>query len=459
MDYFPLFLDLRAKKVLIVGGGVIACRKAKLVVAAHGNLHLVAPHIEPELHQLVEENKGTFIERKFQSQDLDHAILVFVAIDDATTEQEIHKLATARNIPVNVVDNQPLCTFITPAIVERSPLVVAISSGGEAPVAARRLREELEARLPDDYGAMSSFMNSLRPVVKERLPEPQRRSFYERLWDSQAKHLLTQGEEGEKMAHKLALRLLEQETPAGMVWLASAGPGATVHLTLKTLQLMHQADVILHDRLVSPEILAMARRDATMVSVGKPPHRQDDINQMMRDLSRQGKQVLRLKGGDGSIFGRLNEEMDYLHQHKIDYAVSPGITAILAATANAKLSLTDRDLAHGIVFLSLQAKTATKDKQVRQLNPYVAQILRDNAKDDRTLVIYMGVENIDLGVAELLSAGMDTTTPAIVFEKIDSPQQRQLATNLQDLPQLMASSKVVSPSSILIGRIAQMQNR
>ena len=446
---------------MLVGGGVIAWRKAKLVAAAGAYINLVAPEIIPELRSLIKEHKGKIEERKFSSKDMEGINLVFVALGDSEEAQEtarkIHRIAGQKNIPINVVDNQELCTFIVPAIVERSPLVVAISSAGEAPVAARRLREDLEARLPHDYGSLSSLMNEMRPLVKAKLPELERRDFYESLWDSQARHLLSQGKKDE--AKKLALSLLKKEKVTGMVWLAGAGPGSVANLTLKTLQLMHQADVILHDRLVPSQILAMARRDATLISVAKPSHSQDEINKKMAELAKQGKQVLRLKGGDPTLFARLHEEIGHLKDEGISYAVSPGITAASAAASIANLSLSDRDLAHSVIFLSLQAKTAKEDKAGKRLNPYVVKTLRDNAVEDRTLIIYMGVENIYLGVEELLSAGMAKDTPCLMFEKVGLPGQNILFSPLADLAITMAKHKVGSPASIIIGKVASLYQK
>ena len=458
MDYFPLFLDIKQQKVLIVGGGVVAWRKAKLVARAGGKIFLVAPKITPELKRLIAKSGGTLAQRKFTAKDLDDSCLAIVAINKTKLEREIAALAKARNIPVNVVDNRELCSFITPAIVEREPLLVAISSAGKAPVVSRRLREDLEARLSDNYGQLAELMSKLRAEVQRKLPEQKRRRFYEDLWDSQASILLEQGKE--KQARALARKLLAGERPPGMVFLVGAGPGASGDLTLAGLRYLHHADVILHDKLVGDEVLALARRDAEVVDVGKPSHTQSQVNKLMVKFAKAGKQVVRLKGGDPAIFARLHEEIDYLKQHKVEYLVSPGVTAALTAASAAGISLTDRSLARGLVLLSLQvrgqpqtkAKTKAKPKQ---LHSSITAILRDNAKADRTLVIYMGVENTPLAVAELTDAGLDPRTPAKVFEKLGHPDQRIFAATLADLPRTLKQRKIASPACIVIGKVAK----
>ena len=450
MDYFPLFLDIRGKRILVVGGGIIAFRKIKLILAAGGKPAVVAPDITPELQQLLDKEKLPVHQRKFVADDIKDATLIFVAVDDSQLQQEINSLASAHNIPVNVVDNQPLCSFITPAIVDRDPLLVAISSGGKSPVAARRLREDLEARLPTHHGKMAEFMSELRNAVKAKLPEERRRHFYEELWDSSAADLLHQGKKDKAL--QVAQQIMDGLSTAGMVWLAGAGPGSADTLTLRTLRLMHSADIIMHDRLVSNEVLQMARRDATVVPVGKPDTTQLQINQMMVKFAKQGKKVLRLKGGDPAIFGRLAEEMEYLRSHAVTFHISPGLTAALDCAAYANVPLTSRTAACGVVFLSLQSmKSSTTN--THKLAPYIVQILRDNARDDRTLVIYMGVENIALGVAELLDAGMDKQMPAIVIEKSGFPEQNILRTELKSLTQEMQLSHITSPAIIIIGRV------
>ncbi len=453
----------------MVGGGIVAWRKAKLVVQASPNLTLVAPGIIPQLHTLAKEHQARIMLRKFRATDINDAVLIFVAVNDRKVRDKVHLLAQQKNIPVNVVDEKRLCSFIMPALVTRDPLTVAISSAGKAPVVARRVREDLEARLPDNYGDLAKFMDELRPLLKDKLTEERRRHFYEKLSDSSAGQMLEQGKNDQ--AHKLAMELLDNmlgkgKAPKGMVYFVGAGEGAPDNLTLAGLRQLHLADVILYDKLVSPEILAMARRDATLVAAGKPPHSQEQINQMLLKYTKQGKRVVRLKGGDPTIFARLREEIAILKSHNIDYKVSPGITAALACAATANISLTDRDLSHGVILLSLSGKSQTKkdatktnksnksNKSKRKLHPYIVSLLHDNARDDRTLVIYMGVENIDLGVAELLKAGMSPTMPAIVFEKVGNPQQKLITSSLKELPSIVKQHNILPPASIIIGKVA-----
>ncbi len=472
MDYFPLFLDIKGKKVLIVGGGVIAWRKARLVAQAGPALTFVAPQLIPQMRKLAREYNAIVKERKFRASDLNGATLVFVAVNDSKVRDNIHLLAQQKNIPVNVVDEQRLCSFIMPALVTRDPLVIAITSGGKAPVVARRVREDLEARLPNNYGDLAKLMDELRPLLKDKLSEQRRRHFYEKLWDSEAAELLRLGKK--RQAKELGIKLLESMlkdgvAPKGEVHFVGSGEGSPDNLTLGGLRQLHQADVILYDKLVNPQILTMARRDATLVAVGKPPHSQEQINRMMVKYVEQGKYIVRLKGGDPAIFARLHEEINYLKERNIHYKVSPGITAALACAATANLSLTDRNFSHGLVLLSLSGKSATVSKarattklpeasaakSSRKLHSYVISLLRDNASSDRTLVIYMGIENIDLGVAELLKAGMDATMPTLVFEKVGHPRQRILKSSIKDLPSMVKDRKIASPASIIIGKVVE----
>lgn len=464
MDYFPLFLDIRDKHILVVGGGIVAFRKIKLILSAGGRPLVVAPDIINDISRLAKQGKCVLQQRKFIADDIKGVSLIFVAVNDKHLEQKINILSSQNNIPINVVDNQKLCSFITPAIVERDPLLVAISSSGKAPVAARRLREDLESRLTQDYSKLVQFMGNLRPLVKAKLSNTQARYFYEKLWDSNINEFLARGDEDRALEE--AKLIMAGISPQGIVWLAGAGPGSVDELTLGTLRLMHNADIILHDRLVSAEILQMARRDATVISVAKPQNTQEEINCKMVYYVKQGLKVLRLKGGDPAIFSRLSEEIDFLRAHDVTFYVFSGITAAAACAAYAAIPLTDRNNSYGALFLSLRSKdinplnslkrpnkNSYRPKTAPRLTPDIEQLLMNNARRDISFVIYMGVENIALGVNQLLKGGMDINMPALVVEKGGICKQKIIHSCLQSLVQDIELNNVSSPATIIIGKI------
>ena len=431
---------------MIIGGGGVALRKIRLITAAGGIPCVVAPSIHEETDRLVRKHDGEVHRRDFCADDLKNVSLVFNATGDNELARDIYDLANKALVPVNTVDNQEFCTFITPAIIDREPLLVALSTGGRSPVIARRIRAELEARLPSDYGKLVHFMGSLRDEVKNSLAEERRRSFYENLLDSKLPSLVFAGKFAE--AYEFAReRMTGNERQDGEVWLAGAGPGAVGHLTLQTLQLMHNADIILHDRLVGEKILTLARRDADMVSVGKPGTTQQDINRMMIEHARQGKQVLRLKGGDPGIYGRLAEEIGALTKAGIVFHIVPGVTAALACAAYTGIPLTDRQLAHGVSFLTFaQPQFETNESMITAR-------LKSLVHTGHTLVIYMGVESLPTGTDALLRAGMDKATPCIVVQSLGFAEQRQLRCELADLPTRATGASLRSPAVIIVGKV------
>jgi len=438
MEYYPLFLNIRKKRILVVGGGVVALRKIRLIVAAGAKPCVVAPQIHSEVIELVKCHQGEIYQRAFAAEDLDNVLLVFSATDNDELSQEIFQLACDRAIPINTVDNHNLCTFITPALIDREPLLIAFSTGGMAPVMARRLRADMEVQLPEKYGELVRFMGSLRSQVKKELAEDKRRLFYESLLDSQLPHFVYKGLEDE--AKDLARRMMKEGGKGyGEVWLAGAGPGAAELLTLQTLRLMHQADIIFYDRLVNDEIMAMARRDADRVAVGKPGTSQEEINRLMIEQAKQGKQVLRLKGGDPAIYGRLSEEMAALKEAGISFHIAPGVTAALACAAYSGIPLTDRELAHGVSFL--------------HFNNASLEVFKGLVQSNHTLVIYMGMEKIGDGVNILLDAGMAADTPALIVQEVGFHNQRRLKSSLAKLSQRAKQAGLSSPAVIIIGKV------
>lgn len=347
MQYLPIFTKLDNKPVLVVGGGEVALRKCRAFLKARANVTLVAPWFCDELKEHAQNNEVTLIDAYFDESHLDGKMLVIAATDLDEVNNNVFELANARNVFVNVVDDQPKCTFIFPSIVDRDPITIAISSAGTAPVLARRLREKLETLIPQHIGPLATLVGSFRDKVKQRFKHfADRRQFWEGVFDSSVVSKVQTGNTDAAQA-QLEQMLDAKAEPEGEVYVVGAGPGDPELLTLKALQLMQQADVVVYDYLVSDEIMELVRRDADLVCVGKRmgDHSvaQEDTNQMLVDFAKQGKKVCRIKGGDPFIYGRGGEEVQVLAANNVNYQIVPGITAAAGCSAYAGIPLTHRD--------------------------------------------------------------------------------------------------------------------
>ncbi len=389
---------------------------------------MVAPVIDPELRALVEQAQGQCREGAYEPADLDEAVLAIAATDEESVNAAVSHDARQRTIPVNVVDAPALCSVIFPAIVDRSPLVVAVSSGGDAPVLARLVRARLESWLPAAYGELAGLARSFRQRVKDAFASvQQRRVFWEEVFQGPIAERVFAGQREE------AERLLEEKLagarpePLGEVYLVGAGPGDPDLLTFRALRLMQQADVVLYDRLVAPPILELCRRDADRLYVGKKRAEhalpQDQINRQLVDLAKQGKRVLRLKGGDPFIFGRGGEEIEELAAHGIPFQVVPGITAASGCAAYAGIPLTHRDHAQSVRFVTGHLKDGSCDL------PWV-----DLVAQGQTLVFYMGLVGLPVICRELVAHGRAATTPAALVQQGTTRNQRVFTGTLADLP-------------------------
>lgn len=453
MDYFPAFHDLRGRAVLIVGGGEVAARKHALLASAGARVFLVAPDLHPELARARKNAELVHLPEPYASRDLSAYTLIVAATDDAATNALVAADAERAGRPVNVVDTPELCSFIVPAIVDRSPVQVAISTGGAAPVLARRLRTRIEALLPAGLGRLAGLSARWRERVKRRFPAlAARRRFWEGLFDSLLVTRLMAVEE--QAAEALFAEVLaEAQIPArGEVSLVGAGPGDPELLTLKGLRLLQEADVVVHDRLVSPEILALARRDAEKIYVGKAKadHAlpQEDINALLVRLAREGKRVCRLKGGDPFVFGRGGEELEVLAAAGIPYQVAPGITAALGCGASALIPLTHREHAQSLVYVTGHGKDG-------EVHPDWALL----ASPRQTVVFYMGLSSLPRLVRELLAHGRAADTPAALVENGTLPNERVVAGTLAELPQLALSAQFSGPVLILVGEVVALRER
>ncbi|MGE6824492.1 siroheme synthase CysG [Pseudomonas soli] len=453
MDYLPLFHKLQGGRVLVVGGGEIALRKARLLADAGAALRVVAPEVDSQLAAMAREGGGEVLVRGYQAPDLDGCRLVIAATDDSALNAQVSAEAQARSLPVNVVDAPALCTVIFPAIVDRSPLVVAVSSGGDAPVLARLIRARLEAWIPSAYGELAGLAARFRHKVKALYPDVnQRRGFWETVFQGPIaeRQLAGQGAEAERLLQAMVDGAPVQQ--GGEVYLVGAGPGDPDLLTFRALRLMQQADVVLYDRLVAPAIIDMCRRDAERIYVGKrrADHAvpQDKINRLLVDLARQGKRVLRLKGGDPFIFGRGGEEIEELADEGIPFQVVPGITAASGCSAYGGIPLTHRDYAQSVRFVTGHLKDGTSNL------PW-----NDLVAPAQTLVFYMGLVGLPTICAELIRHGRAASTPAALVQQGTTRNQRVFTGTLADLPALVARHEVHAPTLVIVGEVVKLREK
>ncbi|BDF96298.1 MULTISPECIES: siroheme synthase CysG [unclassified Pseudoalteromonas] len=452
MQYLPIFTKLDNKPVLVVGGGDVALRKCRAFLKARAAVTLVAPEFCDELNTLANNNEVTLITDYFNEQHLDGMMLVIAATDLEDVNAQVFELANARNVFVNVVDDQPKCSFIFPSIVDRNPITIAISSSGTAPVLARRLREKLETLIPQHIGPLASLVGSFREKVKQRFTHfSDRRQFWETVFDSSVVSKVQSGDTT-AAAQQLEQLLDAKPEPEGEVYVIGAGPGDPELLTLKALQLMQQADVVVYDYLVSDEIMELVRRDADLVCVGKRlgDHSvpQEDTNQMLVDFAKQGKKVCRIKGGDPFIYGRGGEEVQVLAANQVNYQIVPGITAAAGCSAYAGIPLTHRDHAQAIQFVTGHCKKDGQELDWQSL-----------AKPNQTLAIYMGVIKSPHIQAQLLKHGRGADTPVAIIENGTRKNQRVVTGQLGELADLIERHSIISPALLIIGEVASLHEQ
>ena len=455
MDYFPLFLDARSLRCLIVGAGEIAARKLELIMKTPAHITVVAPWACETVKRLAKNEKVTLIEREFIDSDLTDKDMVFIATDKSETNQAIHDLAREQKVLVNVVDNTPLCQFITPSIVDRSPIIIAMSSGGVAPVLLRYLRQKLETVLPANLSKLGAFSEKFREKVKQSLNGvTARRYFWEDVLDGDIAEMVEKGQDSKAdAAFETALTAAaENNQVQGQVYLVSAGPGDPDLLTFRALRLMQKADVVVYDRLVSPQILELVRRDAEKIYVGKAKSNhslpQDDINQLMVDEAKKGNRVVRLKGGDPFIFGRGGEEIQTLIQHGIEFQVVPGITAANGASSYAGIPLTHRDHAQSVVFATGHLKDGTIDLNWQSL-----------AHKNQTIVFYMGLTGLPIICEKLIENGLTPDTPIALIQSATTENQVVVTGTLSDITQNPATSALKPPTLIIVGTVVSLHNQ
>jgi uroporphyrin-III C-methyltransferase/precorrin-2 dehydrogenase/sirohydrochlorin ferrochelatase len=457
VNYFPVFFDLAGQRVLVVGGGEVALRKVSLLERTGASISVVAPRIQPELMERAAAGVLSVAVREFAPEDLDGARLVIVATSRRAVNRWIAKLSEARNIPVNVVDDREASRFIVPAIIDRDPVLVAVSTGGTSPVLARRLRERLEALIPAKIGDLAAWLKELRAGTRRKLRDTdERRRYFEALVDGPAARRFIEGDV--RGARRIAQQLLTTSSAApraaGEVTLVGAGPGDPELLTLKALRALQDADVILHDRLVSAEVLDLARRDAVRICVGKAAgsvgSTQEEINALLIEHAKQGRRVVRLNGGDPFVFGRGGEELQALAAAQIAFSVVPGITAALGAAAYAGIPLTHRDHAHAVTFVTGHSQ----DDGVPGREPD----WRALANPGTTAVFYMGLARLDRIVAQLVEHGAPGTRPAAIIAQASTARQRVIVASLATLSDAVARNKLESPALLVVGDVAALHS-
>jgi uroporphyrin-III C-methyltransferase/precorrin-2 dehydrogenase/sirohydrochlorin ferrochelatase len=454
LNYFPVFFDLTGQRVLIVGGGEVALRKISLLERTGALITVVAPEIAPELMALAAAGKLKLAIREFEPADLDGARLVIVATSRRAVNRWIANLSESRNIPVNVVDDAQASRFIVPAIIDRDPVLVAISTGGTSPVLARRLRERLEALIPARIGELATWLKALRRASRRRLRDTdERRRFFEAVVDGPAARRFIDGDQpgAQRIAQQLLAATSAAPRAAGDVTLVGAGPGDPELLTLKALRALQDADVILHDRLVPPGVLDLARRDAARICVGKAAgsigSAQEDINALLIELARQGKRVVRLKGGDPFVFGRGGEELQALAKARINFSVVPGITAALGVAAYAGIPLTHRDFAHSVTFVTGHAQGQGPEPDWRAL-----------AMPGATAVFYMGLARLNHIVEKLLQHGALGERPAGIIAQGTTANQRVITATLATIRGLASEAHLESPALLVVGDVVALHS-
>ncbi|MEE9328259.1 MAG: siroheme synthase CysG [Cocleimonas sp.] len=453
MKHFPVFLDLKNRHCLVIGGGSVATRKVKNLLKSNANVIVISPQFSDQLQQLSDNKSITTFEREFQTSDIVVAFLVVAATDNSKLNAEIATQANNANTLVNVADNAKLCSFIFPSVLDRSPVTIAVSTGGASPVLARQLRMKLETMIPSACGRLAGITEEYREKVKQHFPvQEHRKQFWENALKGTFAELVYAGQD--TAARKLlddSLENEQEENPIGEVYLVGAGPGDPDLLTFKAVRLMQQADVMVYDRLVSKPILDMANKNAERLYVGKEKDNhavpQGEINDLLVKLALEGKRVLRLKGGDPFIFGRGGEEIEKLAENNVPFQVVPAVTAASGCSAYAGIPLTHRDYAQSVTFATGHLKDGSINLNWEQLT-----------QQNHTIVFYMGLTGINVISKELQAHGMSGDMPAALVEQGTTRNQRVHIGTVATLPQLVIDSGVRAPTLTIIGEVVKLHD-
>ena len=457
MEHLPIFLDINGKRTVVVGGGVIAARKADLLLRAGSDVTIVAPELGDELELLKETYTFNHKAGKLTAEDLNGCVVAFGTAEDDRLNDELCELAATAGILVNVSDKTESCDFIMPAVVDRTPLLVAISSGGTSPLLVRMLKARFETTIPAAYGRLAEFAGSYRDRIKELIPNlTRRRRFWEAMVSGPvAEHLFSNQLEQAELLMGSQLKeaaIAGDKPPVGEVYLVGTGPGDPDLLTFRALRLMQQADVVLYDRLIGDGILNLVRRDAERIYVGKLPENhsvpQEEIGKMLIRLALEGKRVLRLKGGDPFVFGRGGEEIEALSEHGIAFQVIPGVTAAVGCASYAGIPLTHRDHAQGCMFVTGHEKDGKLNLNWKSL-----------IQPRQTVVVYMGLSSIGAITGGFIANGADPATPAAIIENGTRAGQRVITGTLESLSEQTKEAGIKSPALIIVGSVVTLRDK
>jgi uroporphyrin-III C-methyltransferase / precorrin-2 dehydrogenase / sirohydrochlorin ferrochelatase len=454
MKFLPIFLNIRNENCVVVGGGEVATRKISLLLRAGGRVTVISPKVCEAVAQQIADGKVRHIERGWRESDLKGCKLVIAATSDAAVNRTVVDAANSCGTPVNVVDQPQLCSFIMPSIIDRSPVIAAVSTGGSSPVLARLIRTRLESLIPAGYGRLAELAATFRERVKQTFAsQADRRRFWDKVLQGAVAERVFSGHMQE--AEVLMQKMLQQAEPSGgigEVYLVGGGPGDPDLLTFRALRCMQQADVVVYDRLVAKAIVDMTRRDARRIYVGKERDNhampQEEINKLLAKLAKEGKRVVRLKGGDPFIFGRGGEEIDTLAEEGIPFQVIPGITAAAGCASYAGIPLTHRDYAQSVTFVTGHLKDNTMNLNWRQL-----------AQPQQTIVFYMGLKGLPVIVRELQAHGVPADMPAALVQQGTTHMQRVYTGTLETIVGIVAREQPRPPTLIIIGRVVELHNK
>jgi len=454
MDFLPISLSVKGKPCLVAGGGSTANRKVSSLIKAQATITVVSPEICEALARRVEAGEIRHLARRFEPGDIKGAALVIAATSDRVVNRRVAELAGEHDIPVNVVDDPQACTFLLPSVIERDPVVVSISTGRASPVLARLLRTRLESMIPAGYGRLAALCGRYRERVKAAFSDARdRRRFWDRVLEGAVAERIFSGQVEEAEAaieRELEPGALDQDI--GEVYLVGAGPGDPDLLTFRALRLMQQADVVVYDRLVAAPILEMTRRDARRIYVGKERNnhvmRQEEINQLLADLAKDGHRVLRLKGGDPFIFGRGGEEIDTLAAEGIPFQVVPGITAAAGCASYSGIPLTHRDHAQSVTFVTGHLKDGTMNLNWPQL-----------AQPGQTVVFYMGLVGLPVIVRELVAHGVAPQMPIALIQQGTTQMHRVYSGTLETILDVVEKDPPKPPTLIIVGEVVKLRDK
>jgi uroporphyrin-III C-methyltransferase/precorrin-2 dehydrogenase/sirohydrochlorin ferrochelatase len=454
MQHLPLFADLKNRPVLVVGGGVVAERRVGLLLEAGAAVTVIAPELSDRLAELTADGRFTYVPRAFAGDSLAPYWLVIAATDDRSVNAAVAAAATAAKRFCNVVDDHELCTFIMPAIVDRSPVTIAIGSSGLSPVLARWVKGVIETLLPARLGALAELAGRWRQRVRAELPDAtERRHFWERIVTGVvAEHAFAGRDAAAEDALRKELASFRSDDVArrGEAYLVGAGPGSPDLITIRGRQLLATADVVLYDRLASAELLQYARRDAEIVCVGKTPRRpsitQKQLNRLLVSLVQSGKRVCRLKGGDPFIFGRGGEELEALAEAGLRFQVVPGISAAEGCAAYAGIPLTLRGVSQAVLLTTGH----TRDDGTPALGEF---------QPGQTLALYMGVAQYAEISEALIANGHARDTPVAIVESGTTDRQRVVRTVLGSLAAAQAALDVRPPALLIVGETTRYAER